>query len=328
MSLRRYSRNSGVNTDQQSTRPPSYTSNLTAIFPNNPNIGRPAGSYGYSDMVGTWSASLPGVESAGSLDSMTMLSQTESSLTDTTSTIEASADIKPPGGPRYSMLECSPYHTSLAYPILSVYYRVYTEDVSIPSTNPIHSNDPSLGRIPTKLVTPPHTVINLKRCLLAVENIDGSVPTNLFITASSQEPMDDTSRVSILTFPGPGCTPNEPMALVAKVSGMDRSALEREKTSPKPLRPKSLLNGGGLYSRLPSIYKSRHDSGAHHEIQYRKRYVGFFPGLLINQLLQCITEYITRTAVRCHCTSLPALVTPPSDASSYNPSRLLTPPCP
>ena len=30
--------------------------------------------------------------------------------------------------------------------------------------------------------------------------------------------MDDNERVSILTYPGPGCTPHEPMALVATIS--------------------------------------------------------------------------------------------------------------
>ena len=37
--------------------------------------------------------------------------------------------------------------------------------------------------------------------------------------------MDDTGRVSILAYPGPGHTPNELIALVAKFSGAGRSAL-------------------------------------------------------------------------------------------------------
>jgi hypothetical protein len=155
-----------------------------------------------------------------------------------------------------------------------VYYRLYTEDESIPSANPIYSNDPSLGRISANVVTPPHTAINLKRCLLAVENVDASISTSLFITASTQEPLDDEVKVSIVNFPGPGCTPNEPMALVAKVSGADRSALDVKQTKPKPQDRKYLFNRSGLYSHLRSTHKSRNNSVAHLETHYRKYYLG------------------------------------------------------
>jgi hypothetical protein len=173
--------------------------------------------------------------------------QTESSITDTR-VVEAS-DITPAAGTRY------------------IYYRLYTEDESIPSANPIYSNDPSLGRISANVVTPPHTAINLKRCLLALENIDASISTSLFITASTQEPLDDKARVLILKSPGPGCTPNEPMALVAKVFGADRSALELKKPKPKPRDSKYFFNRSGLYSRSRSTQQSRH-SVAHLETHY------------------------------------------------------------
>jgi hypothetical protein len=156
--------------------------------------------------------------------------------------------------------------------MFSVYYRLYTEDESIPSVNPIYSNDTSLGRISAHIVTPPHTAINLRRCLMAIENIDVSISTSLFITASTQEPLDDKAKVSIVIFPGPGCTPNEPMALVAKVSGSDRSALEANKIKPKPPDRISLFNRSGLYNRSRSTHKSRHDSVAHLETHYRKYY--------------------------------------------------------
>jgi hypothetical protein len=195
--------------------------------------------------------------------------QTESSITDTR-VVEAS-DITPAAGTRYSTLECNPYRNSLIYLMFSVYYRLYTEDESIPSANPIYSNDPSLGRISANVVTPPHTAINLKRCLLALENIDASISTSLFITASTQEPLDDKARVLILKSPGPGCTPNEPMALVAKVFGADRSALELKKPNPKPRDSKYFFNRSGLYSRSRSTQQSRH-SVAHLETHYRKYY--------------------------------------------------------
>jgi hypothetical protein len=187
----------------------------------------------------------------------------ESSVADTL--VVEGSDIT---GTRYSTLECNPYRNSLIYLMFSVYYRLYTEDESIPSANSIHSNDPFLGRISSNAVTPPHTAINLKRCLLAVENIDTSISTSLFITASAQEPLDDMAKVLILKVPGPGCTPNEPMALVAKVSGADRSTLEVKKTKQRPQDPKYFFNGSRLFSRSRSTHKSRHDSGAHLETHY------------------------------------------------------------
>jgi hypothetical protein len=200
-----------------------------------------------------------------------VFSQTESSVADTR--VEESPDITP-AGTRYSTLECNPYCNSLIYLMFSVYYRLYTEDESIPSANPIYSNDPSLGRISADVVTPPHTAISLKRCLLAVENIDASISTSLFVTTSTQEPLDDKAKVWIVNFPGPGCTPNEPMALVAKVSGADRSALEVKKTKQKPQDRIYFFNRRGLSSRSLSTHKSSHDSVAHLETHYRKYYTG------------------------------------------------------
>ena len=84
--------------------------------------------------------------------------------------------------------------------------------------NPVYSNDPYLGRIPARFVTPPHMSTNLRRCLSSAENIDDRITTWLFISCSSKGPIDATQRLSILSYPGPGCSPNDPMALVAVFS--------------------------------------------------------------------------------------------------------------
>jgi hypothetical protein len=110
-----------------------------------------------------------------------------------------------------------------------IYYRVFAEDGAIPSVNHVYSDDPYLGRILAELVAPPHIVVSLKHCLLNVENIDNNTPASLFIAASSQTPMDDACRVSILAYPGPGCTPNEPLALVVKLSDSGRIPLDDKK---------------------------------------------------------------------------------------------------
>ena len=107
--------------------------------------------------------------------------------------------------------------------ILSVYYRLYTEDKPIESVNPVYTDDSYLGRIVSKLVPPPHTALTLKNCLLNVENIKNAPEAKLFISSSSQAPMDDAASLSILAQPGPGSTPTEPMALVTTFSRSRRN---------------------------------------------------------------------------------------------------------
>ena len=50
--------------------------------------------------------------------------------------------------------------------------------------------------------------------------------SSLFLTSYSESPMDDTEKVTILNGTGPGSTPQEPLALLAKLSDSERSDLE------------------------------------------------------------------------------------------------------
>jgi hypothetical protein len=158
-----------------------------------------------------------------SQDSDTVFDQAESSHTEIDSIGETSAETAQPAGPRYSEFARHTYHSSLNHPVFSVYYRVYAEDGAIPSVNPVYSDDPYLGRISAQLVTPPHTVRNLKDSLSGVEGVPENITTSLFISASNQTPMDDARRVSLFAYPGLGCTPHKPIAIVAKFSGEDRN---------------------------------------------------------------------------------------------------------
>ena len=56
---------------------------------------------------------------------------------------------------------------------------------------------------------------------------------SLFLSPYSKSPMDEADKVIILnlTGTGPGSTPHEPLALVAKMSDSDRSALDFERRS-------------------------------------------------------------------------------------------------
>jgi len=61
-----------------------------------------------------------------------------------------------------------------------------------------------------------------------VESIKDRENTSLFLTPYSQSPMGDAEKVVVPNCTGPGSTPHEPVALVAKMSDSERSALESD----------------------------------------------------------------------------------------------------
>ena len=101
---------------------------------------------------------------------------------------------------------------------LPVYYQIYAKDGVIPLKTPVLGN-PFLGCIRARSIAPPHTAQVVKRCIAKVENIKDCAGTSLFLTACSQSPMGDTGMVT-------GSTPQEPLALIVKISDSERSALE------------------------------------------------------------------------------------------------------
>ena len=112
--------------------------------------------------------------------------------------------------------------------VLLVYYRIYAEDGAIPSKKPV-PGDPFLGCIKAISVPPPHTAKNVKRSIAKVECIKDRTNCILFLTPYSQLPTDDADKVAILNrTTGSGSMPHDPLALVAKMSDSERSALESE----------------------------------------------------------------------------------------------------
>ena len=68
------------------------------------------------------------------------------------------------------------------------------------------------------------TVTSLKRCLAKFENIEDHLCTNIFVTSFDKFPMDDTSEVTILKCTGLGYMPQEPLALLAKLSDSEKGS--------------------------------------------------------------------------------------------------------
>jgi hypothetical protein len=106
-----------------------------------------------------------------------------------------------------------------------VYYRIYARDGAIPSKTSVNPGDPFLGRIKVRSVPPPRNVKAVKRSIAKVENINDRGSTSLFLTSFCESPMDE---VTILNGTGPGSTPQEPLALVAKMTDLERSTLESD----------------------------------------------------------------------------------------------------
>ena len=113
--------------------------------------------------------------------------------------------------------DCSPSTSHLWISI--VYYRIYDEDGPTTSKTPA-PGDPFLGRIKARSVPPPNrdTVQAVKRTIAKVENIKDRTSPSLLLSPYSRSPLKDADKVSILTRAGPGSTPQEPLAFVAKIS--------------------------------------------------------------------------------------------------------------
>ena len=100
---------------------------------------------------------------------------------------------------------------------------------------------------------PPRIAENVKCIIATLEDIKDDESTSLFLTPYSESPMGDADKVIIFNGTGPGCTPQEPLALVAKMSNSERLALESE-------------GRGGLASAADPDTTSS-------DIQYRKSFI-------------------------------------------------------
>jgi hypothetical protein len=116
----------------------------------------------------------------------------------------------------------------LIYVNLLVYYRIYTEDGAVPSKTPVAPGDPYLGRIIAKFVPPPRNAKAVKRSIAKVENIKDRESSSIFLTPYNKSPMNDADRFTIINGTGPGYSAYAPVALVAKMSDSERSALQSD----------------------------------------------------------------------------------------------------
>ena len=94
----------------------------------------------------------------------------------------------------------------------SVYYRIYDDDGDVVSKTSFDENNPSLGRVNTLSVPPPHTVFSLKNRVIASEDVSGH-DVQLFEDESSDAAMNDSDAFTLLSDTFPGFIEDQPMAI-------------------------------------------------------------------------------------------------------------------
>ena len=95
---------------------------------------------------------------------------------------------------------------------ISVYYRVYDDDGEIVSKTPFDENNPSLRRVNTLSVPPPHTLSSLKNRIIISEDLSGH-NVQLFEEECSESAMNDSDTLTFLSDTFPGFTEDLPIAI-------------------------------------------------------------------------------------------------------------------
>ena len=94
----------------------------------------------------------------------------------------------------------------------SVYYRVYNDDGEIASKTSFDENNPSLGRVNTLSVPPPHTVSSLNNHVIKSEDVS-SHAAQLFQDEGSESAMNDSDALTLLSDTFSGFIEDRPIAI-------------------------------------------------------------------------------------------------------------------
>ena len=100
----------------------------------------------------------------------------------------------------------------------SVYYCIYDDDGEIVSKTSFDENNPSLGRVNTLSVPPPHTASSLKNYIIKSEDVSVN-NVLLFEDEGSESAMNDSDTLTLLSDTFPGSKEDRPIAITYE-SGM------------------------------------------------------------------------------------------------------------
>ncbi|EDQ98061.1 uncharacterized protein LACBIDRAFT_296078 [Laccaria bicolor S238N-H82] len=110
-----------------------------------------------------------------------------------------------------------------------VYYRLYTKLGAFESNHALYHNDPFIGRIPSKLFSPPHTVASIKRSLCKFEGLSEPDKALVFTPLSSPALKEDSARLSLKAPSGPGLSEHDPIALIVESEKRTKEVMQSEK---------------------------------------------------------------------------------------------------
>ena len=94
----------------------------------------------------------------------------------------------------------------------SVYYHVYDDVAEIVSKTSFDESNPTLGRVDTLSVPPPHTVSSLKNCIIKSEDVSGH-NVQLFEDEGSESATSDSDALTLLSDTFPGSIEDRPIAI-------------------------------------------------------------------------------------------------------------------
>ena len=104
-----------------------------------------------------------------------------------------------------------------------MHYHIYDEQGEAVSKTSFDENTPSLGRVNTLAVPPPHTIASLKNHLIKSENILGR-DVQIFDDEDGESPMNDTDVIALLSDSFPGCMEHQPIAVTYEGQGASLSS--------------------------------------------------------------------------------------------------------
>ena len=104
-----------------------------------------------------------------------------------------------------------------------MHYHIYDEQGEAVSKTSFDQNTPSLGRVNTLAIPPPHTIASLKNHLTKSVNILGH-DVHIFDDEDGESPLNDTDAIALLSDSFPGCMEDQPMAVTHEGQGASLSS--------------------------------------------------------------------------------------------------------
>ena len=127
-----------------------------------------------------------------------------------------------------------------------VYYQIFGSDAPCSSKHAYDTEEPTIGRVLARNISPLQTARIIKRYLAKREGIDESLIGDLYLRNGQDigEPVQDNDRVPIMSEHGPGSTPEAPLAITLRETPHEPEA--------PPLSPNTPSSPTTSRSPLPS----------------------------------------------------------------------------